>query len=527
MTPRESITSARGEPWLTARAAATPTALALECGALRLSWAELAQRVAQAETVLRAAGLGAGDRVALKLPPGVDFVVALHALWRIGACVIPVNLRLPAIEAQRQLARVAARAIVRAPLAESPPEFVPGGMLSHPAHPFDRPERLSELLPPAPSVQDVQAGDTGRAVALMLFTSGTTGAPKAACLRFSNLEWSARASAQHLGTGVADRWLACLPFFHIGGLSILVRAVLDGSSVVVHERFDVGRVSRALDASGITRMSLVPTTLERLLDLRQDRPPEASLETVLLGGGAASVALLHRARVAGFPVLPSYGLTESASQIATARLDDALDGRVGRALPGSEIRVVGPDGAPVAKNGVEGEIQVRGPTVFAGYFGDTAATRAAFDQGWLRTGDFGQLADDGRLRVLDRRSDLIVSGGENIYPAVVEAALLEHEDVAEAAVWRRADADLGQRVVAWVVPRAGAGATATALQQHCRARLADYQVPREVVFTQSLPRNALGKLMRSQLDRAARGALSPSPTLRTLSPNPSPGGRGG
>ena len=278
----------------------------------------------------------------------------------------------------------------------------------------------------------------------------------------------------------------------------MVRAAVDGSAVVIHERFDVGAVDRAIDRDGVTRVSLVPTTLKRLLDDRSERPPPPSLRTVLIGGAAAPAALLERARRSGLPALASYGLTEAASQVATATLEDPLDGRVGRPLPGTRVRLTDDAGNELPA-GEAGEIQVAGPTVFAGYLDDPSATARAFDGEWFRTGDVGRVGSDGALRVIDRRTDLVISGGENVYPAEVEAALLEHPSVAEAAVWRREDADLGHRVVAWVVAAPGGQPEPDELRAHCRERLAGYKTPREIEWVAVLPRNSMGKVMRTRL----------------------------
>ena len=523
--------------WLEARAAVTPDALALETGAQRFTWGELAQRARAASENLRAVGVRAGERVGLWLPPGAEFVTALHAIWRLGAIAAPVNLRLPEAQAWAQLTALTPRVVLRANA--------------------NTPEPFTKIAPPAARAQITNTPTPSRAqdaVALILFTSGTAGAPKAACLQFSNLEASARAAARVLGGGARTRWLLCLPLFHIGGLSILVRAVVTGAAVVLHARFDAHQVSRALDDDGITAVSLVPTTLARVLEARGARRAPPTLRTVLLGGAACSPSLLARAHAAGFPVRASYGLTETASQIATAAppvppipydseapavgtaagadgvtadpadvaaavavTADAVTAAAGsagvaattvtttdddayslHALPGSALRVVGSAGR-VLGAGETGEIQVRGPTVFAGYWNDAPATRAVFAGAWLRTGDLGALDARGRLRVAGRRDDLIITGGENVHPAQVEAALLAHALVAEAAVAARPDSDLGQRVAAWVVARAGAAPNTPTLRAHCRARLAGYAQPREIFWVDALPRNALGKVQRRLL----------------------------
>ena len=223
------------------------------------------------------------------------------------------------------------------------------------------------------------------------------------------------------------------------------------------------------------------------------------LQVVLLGGAAAAPELLTRALSAGYPVCPTYGLTEATSQVATAAPPRAGAASAMPMLPvrGTEVRIV--SGGGDAPPGAPGEIIVRGPTVMQGYLHDPDATARSLRDGWLHTGDIGYLDAAGGLHVLDRRDDLIVSGGENVYPAEIEAVLLEHPAVEEAGVTGIADPDLGARVVAWIVAAPGTSPQIEALQQHCRDRLAGFKQPRECRFVDSLPRNAAGKLQRRLL----------------------------
>jgi O-succinylbenzoic acid--CoA ligase len=351
----------------------------------------------------------------------------------------------------------------------------------------------------------------------IVYTSGTTGRPKGAMLTIGNHWWSAVGSALNLGVHADDRWLACLPLYHVGGLSILLRSAVYGTTAVVHDGFDAEAVNRALDEEWVTIVSVVSVMLQRMLDARGDRPYPSSLRCVLLGGGAAPRPLLERCARLGVPVVQTYGLTETASQVVTLAPEDALRklGAAGRPLYPNELRVVahGRDAAA----GEPGEILVRGPVVMAGYAGRPEATARAIVDGWLHTGDVGHLDADGYLYVLDRRDDLIVTGGENVYPAEVEAALLAHPWVAEAGVVGAPDDTWGQRVVA-VVRLAGAPDLATAdavdtLRAHCRAHLAGYKVPSEIrIAAEPLPRTASGKLRRAELRAlSARAGSSNAP----------------
>jgi O-succinylbenzoic acid--CoA ligase len=239
--------------------------------------------------------------------------------------------------------------------------------------------------------------------------------------------------------------------------------------------------------------------LSRLLSHREGRAAPPGLRVLLLGGAAAAPELLTRALAAGYPVCPTYGLTESCSQVATAAPPPVGAACALPMLPlrGTELRIDidGRDAPP----GTPGEIVVRGPTVMQGYLHDPQSTAWVLRAGWLYTGDIGCLDSEGGLRVLDRRDDLIVSGGENVYPAEIEAVLLEHPSVDDAGVAGLPDADLGARVVAWVVAAPGTAPDVAALQRHCRSRLAGFKQPREIRFVDALPRNAAGKLQRSRL----------------------------
>jgi o-succinylbenzoate---CoA ligase len=316
----------------------------------------------------------------------------------------------------------------------------------------------------------------------IIYTSGTTGRPKGAVLTFGNHWWSAVGSALNLGLQPDDRWLACLPLFHVGGLAILLRSVIYGMTAVVHDRFDASRVNRAIEEQNVTIVSVVSAMLDRMLADRRGRGYPPSLRCLLLGGGPAPRPLLETAARLGAPVVQTYGLTEAASQVATLAPEDALRklGSAGKPLFPVQLRIEA------------GEILVRGPTVSPGYLG------APRSDAWLRTGDLGRLDDEGFLYVLDRRDDLVVSGGENVYPAEVESVLLAHPAVEEAGVYGLPDAHWGQTVAA--VVKLTEPATTDDLTDFCRVRLAGYKVPRQIrVVTRPLPRTAAGKLLRRAL----------------------------
>ena len=312
----------------------------------------------------------------------------------------------------------------------------------------------------------------GSEVATVMHTSGTTAEPKPVALTYGNWEANAAGSALALGLDACERWLCAMPLSHVGGLSILIRSSIYATTVVLHERFETGAVLEELmnPERRITIVSLVPTMLQRLLDAGLSAPP--GLRWALLGGGPIAPALLARAAAAGVAVAPTYGMTEACSQIAT----------FGFPLLGAELRLS------------DDEVVVRGPMVAQGTLSD---------DGWLHTGDLGRFDDRGRLEIVGRKADTIVSGGENIAPAEVEAVLLSHPTVSDVAVLGRADPEWGEAVVALVVARAGAAPDLDQLRTWCRERLAPFKVPKTIELVKTLPRSESGKLLRRELRRTA------------------------
>ncbi len=506
------------DEWLDGLEAHGDASLALRCGEVALSWAGLAAKSRACVDALDAVGVRAGDLLAVLASPSTEGVALIHASLAAGVPMLPLNARqseseqIFALESSRARFLVVDTADDRAHrlAAASGCGLLVLGVEHGPA--LDR-------APDASRAADFDAAAARRrteGAALVLRTSGTSGRPKGAVLTRENLIGSADGAAALLGSASSDRWLLCMPLFHIGGLAILIRAARVGASVVMHDRFEAAAVARALDEDGITRVSFVATMLERVIGERGDRRAPPGLELVLLGGGPASDALLERADRLGYPVAPTYGLTEAASQVATRPPGVASEERAGglRALGGVSLRIVGDDGRTLL-TGEAGEIQVHGPIVMHGYLEDPDATRETLRDGWLATGDIGRLDAEGGLRVLDRRTDLIVSGGENVYPAQIESVLEAHPDVLEAGVRGVDDATFGARPAAWVVLRPGASLDAAALAAFCSERLARYAVPVTIRAVDVLPRNATGKLLRRALpessdDQSAASELASS-----------------
>ncbi len=290
-----------------------------------------------------------------------------------------------------------------------------------------------------------------------------------------------------------------LPLYHVGGLSIVLRSVLYGTAIELHTRFELEQVEQALQKRPISLISLVPTMLYRLLQQKRSEWTQ-SLRLVLLGGAAPSEELLSLAKSHKVPFATTYGLTEAASQVATLTPDKALlkSGSVGRPLLWTDVTIQKAGGALCA-NGEIGEIVVRGPTVMQGYYQEPEATAQAIKNGWLYTGDMGYIDDNGDLWVIQRRSDLIVTGGENVYPSEVEAILRQHPAVKDACIVGVPDVEWGQRVAAMVVIEEGKHITADDLMAFSRQHLAGYKQPRLIKFVDELPQTASGKVHRSRV----------------------------
>ena len=485
--------------WLQARVAATPEAPAVVFGDQTLSYSTLDARARRLANNLNALGVRPGEVVAALLENGLEWPVLLWALRIQGGVLLPLNARLTAHELVHPLRDARVRVLLHADgrlgetarMAAAGADPVVTGAL----------DALGDLRLEAPLSSPFDGPDSERlrgAMAL-LYTSGTTGSPKGVVLGPEAFRSSAESAQALLGADETDRWLVCMPLFHVGGLSILIRSGLAGGAAVIHPSFDAEHVSRALEERAITQLSLVANMLDRILAVRGRRPAPSSLRCVLLGGGPTPPDLIDRALELGWPIAPTYGLTETASQVATR--PPGVPGRRPEtslwALPGTQLRVVDDRGRdqPV---GQAGEIWVSGPTLMRGYLSLPQVNQKVLCEGWLHTGDMGQLDGEGRLTVLDRREDLIVSGGENIYPAEIEAALLRHPEVAEAGVVGVPDPQFGARPVAyWVAVEPDRHAPD--LNAHCRSLLAGFKIPVAFYRCSVLPRSPSGKLLRRDL----------------------------
>ncbi|MEW6153209.1 MAG: AMP-binding protein [Actinomycetota bacterium] len=462
------------------------------------------------------AGLGArpGEPVALLLPNVPHFTVAYFGALYGGHPVVPINPLLTADElayhlelsgatvvvAWETFTAVAAEAAARAPRARS--LVIARADLAD----LSAPEGWHNLVAVVGAATPVDGPFPSRPddTAVLLFTSGTTGRPKAAELTHANLLYNARAAAGLVSLGSGTVALVALPLFHAFGMTVMHNAVLAvGGSLVLLPRFDAAAALGLIEAHGVTFFGGVPTMYAALLAAAGPDTRLPSLRWCVSGGAAMPAAVMEAfERRFAVAVIEGYGLSETSPVVSfTVPGRPRAPGSVGYPLPGTEVRLVGDDGAEVGEPGVPGEVLVSGPGVMRGYLGDPAATAESCPDGWLRTGDIGTWDGDGALHLVDRKKDIVIRGGFNVYPAEVERVLHEHPAVAQAAVVGVPDERLGEDVRAVVVLRPGAAVTGPELAGFCRARLASYKRPRTVEVWDSLPLGPTGKVLKTEVRR--------------------------
>jgi fatty-acyl-CoA synthase len=473
--------------WIERHARFAPGACAIRFGGADITYAELSARVRNAAGALAARGVNAGDAVAYLGLNHPAALVLLFACARVGAMLVPINWRL----APPEVARVAADCSPKVVFVEKAfAQVLPGTGI--------------EILESGPGpLPEAQGGEDSPL--LLCYTSGSTGAPKGVVLTQRALFWNAVNSAHMHDLTSADRILTTLPLFHVGGMNILTTPALHaGACVTLHAKFDPEAALDAIERERITLTVLVPAQLEAMMALpRWQSADLSSLRAITTGSTIVSAAFIRRASGRGVPVIQVYGATETCPIAAYVRAADALRKAGSAGVPAlhCEVKVVDDSGAELPA-GADGEILVRGPNVASGYWNAPQASAEAFRGGWYHSGDLGHLDAEGHLYVVSRRKDMIISGGENIYPAEVESVLLECPAVEEACVVGRADERWGEAVVAAVVLKPGCRLTEAEALALFQGRIARYKHPREVRFLATLPRSALGKVQKEAV-RAA------------------------
>jgi len=479
-----------------------------------LSYAGFNARIEQTACALKAElGVSRGDRVAILSLNRPDYLVLLYACARLGAVLVPLNWRLAVAEQLFILSDAGIKVLV---LEQAFAEILPAlekGLPNASVVGLD-------FIPPKGSAFDLllaQARGDSRnphtdlsCPLLIVYTSGTTGRPKGAVLRQEALLWNGVMSQHMHGLTSSDHVLTVLPFFHVGGLNIQTTPALHhGATVTIHPRFTPEAALEAIARDRPTLTVLVPATIQALTDHSAWPSTDlSSIKAISTGSTVVPPHLIERFVARGVPVLQVYGSTETCPVAIYTRLGGDLS-RVGSTgLPGlcCEAAVIDDSGIELPPD-IPGEIAVRGPNVFSEYWGNEEATREALHDGWYRTGDIGHRDADGYFWVHDRKKNLIISGGENVYPAEVERVLLEHPDVVECGVIGRSDPKWDEVPVAYVIRRAGCSVEAEDLKAHVLKQLARFKMPRDIIFVDDLPRTALGKVQHfvlRQLDEPTR-----------------------
>jgi acyl-CoA synthetase (AMP-forming)/AMP-acid ligase II len=471
------------------------------------TYAQMAERVAATAGGLAERGVARGDVVALLSFNCPEMLETIFAANHLGAIAMPINWRLAAPEVRYILDHSGARAIVcDEALLELADEAIKGidsplVQASTGAAGRDGWTSLSELRasnPVAPVA--AAAGDVHR----LMYTSGTTGRPKGVMLTHANLAWKNLAHLVEFGFTSDDLGLACGPLYHVGALDLTTTSLIAaGGTVVIHRTFDAAAVVDELERSRVTTVWLAPAMVNAIMALPDvEQRDLSSVRVIINGGEKMPIPLIERIQRT-FPsawFADAYGLTETVSGDTFLDRESLVTklGSVGRPCLHLELDLWDEQGRSVAA-GEQGEIVLRGPKVFTGYWRDEEATAKAFAGGWFHTGDIGVRDEDGYLFIVDRLKDMIVSGGENIASSEVERVLYEHDAVLEVAVVGRPDERWGEVPVAFVVLRDGAEASADELIERCQAELARFKVPKAVTFIDALPRNPSGKVLKREL----------------------------
>lgn len=472
--------------WLTKRAELTPEQTALESpDGSCITFQQLATISQIFARKLARSGIKQGIHVGVLSSNHSRMVIAIHALSYLGAVAVMLNTRLTKKELHYQVSDAEVSLILTSDALHS----TAGEMdFKVPVKSFSEieqdPEKTIQLQ------EEINLGD----LFTIIYTSGTTGFPKGVMHTYGNHWWSAIGSALNLGLDDKDKWLAPLPIFHVGGLSVFIRSAIYGIPVFLLEKFNAEVIHEAIMNRGVTIVSVVTVMLQKLVNLLGDAHYPETFRCMLLGGGPAPKTLLETAKFKKIPVFQSYGMTETSSQIVTLSPRDALEkiGSAGKPLFPAQLTITS------AGNKQVGEIHVKGPMVTQGYFKNATATNKSFENGWLATGDLGYVDEEGFLYVVDRRTDLIISGGENVYPTEIESVLFEIEQISEVGVVGKNDETWGQVPVAFIVKNSS-DLSEDDIIFYAKQSLASYKIPKQIYFTEQLPRNASNKLLRYKL----------------------------
>jgi long-chain acyl-CoA synthetase len=464
------------------------------------------RRAERLAAVLQSFGVRPGDRVAVMMPNNPDVTGAFHAVWRIGAVIVPMPPQLLAAEAGYIIASSGARLLLSCPslvgrLREASATLadVPHLLTIGEAEGAQNIEPDLAAAEPIRTLHDCTDND----LALLLYTSGTTGNPKGVMLTHGNLRSNALAVADRYRPEPQTMTLHVLPLSHSFGVLCMNVEAVHGLKSVILPRFDTPSVFRAIQEFRVRRFSAVPTMLIAMCHFPQRQQYDcSSLEQITSGGAALPEEVrLEFERLFGCPVRSGYGLSEAAPTVSCyADGEAARPGSSGRPISGVEVSILDDHGQPLP-TGKSGEVCTRGPNVMIGYWNDPEATKAMLRDGWLHTGDVGHLDADGYLYITDRMKDIIIKGAENISPRQIEEALHSHPAVAEVAVIGIPHATLGEEICAVVVLRKGHSPTEAELRDHAAKFVNKFRVPTRFVFRPELPKSGVGKVLKRELRR--------------------------
>jgi fatty-acyl-CoA synthase len=478
--------------WVSDRARSTPGRVAIECGSLRWTYAELEHETTRLAAGLRARGLRPGDRVATLTHNSAEHVAVLFACARLSVILQPLSWRLAAPELAYQLADgEPSLVLATAELAE----LARAAAGSLPVVALEL-EELAADGNPSEAVLD----DDGL---LLVYTGGTTGRSKGAVLTHANCFWTNLSLDGHVGLGSDDVVLQTLPQFHVGGWNVLpLLAIWKGARLVIQPTFDAAEALAVIEREQVTATMGVPANYQFMADAPGFEAADVStLRRAIAGGAPMSTTLIERWGARGVPITQGYGLTEAAPNVLCLSPEDALRkaGCVGMPYPHVDVALRDAGSGAFVDGAGTGELVVSGPNVFAGYWRAPRATAEVFADGWLLTGDIAERDGEGCYRIVGRSKEIVLTGGENVYPVEVEDVLHAHPSVAEAAVIGVPDERWGEACLAFVALREGCSVTEAELVEHCRERLAAFKVPRSVRLVGALPRSALGKVRKDEL----------------------------
>lgn len=496
---------------LSCRAEHTPESIAFIDSTQRITFVQAEQRAHTVSAHLADRGVGHGDRVILLAKNGEFLATSLFALWRIGAIAVVANWRLP-VEELRYIVGNSEAGVILADeefadrahqLCETTEslEFLLGSGSESGASGY---HDLISSTPRSAYPVGARASDP----AVIMYTSGTTGRPKGAVLSHANMFWSAQGMTTTIEWEAAHRFLLVAPMFHIGGLAPLICNLLRGTRTVFMRDFDPQAVWKVIAEEKITTMMTVPLMLQAMLSAAQKTEVDtSSLVSVTCGGSAVPDALVRAFAALGVPVQTVYGITEFTGGVTfwTSSMGEDRAETQGKPVFGADVAVIDPQTGNALGAEETGELICHGPQRFGYYWNNDEATHSAITaEGWYRTGDIGRIDREGKIYVVDRLKDIIISGGENIYPAEIERVLIQHPGVGEAAVVGRPDSTWGEVPVAYIARIPPADIAEEDVFSYLREHLASYKIPQQIEFTEALPKNAVGKLLKQPLREKLR-----------------------